>query len=136
MWDSRRLIVALLLLAPALTLQAQADWTTVNQEAVWVNAFVDHGLSSRTALWFDGHLRRDGLGERPQQLLLRPGFQVTVRPGLRIAAGYAYIATAPYGESPNGHWWNLFYGLAGYSRKGSSTKMRAMWIPIQLSGQD
>lgn len=102
MWDSRRLIVALLLLAPALTLQAQADWTTVNQEAVWVNAFVDHGLSSRTALWFDGHLRRDGLGERPQQLLLRPGFQVTVRPGLRIAAGYAYIATAPYGESPNG----------------------------------
>ena len=41
-----------------------------------------------------------------------------------------------YGETPNGHWWNLLYGLAGYTRRGASTKMRAMWIPIQLSGQD
>jgi hypothetical protein len=40
-----------------------------------------------------------------------------------------------YGKTPNGHWWNLLYGLAGYTRQGSSTKMRAMWIPIQLSGQ-
>ncbi len=94
--------MALLLLAPASTLGAQADWTSVNQAAVWVNGFVDHGLSSRTALWFDGHWRRDGLGARPQQLLLRPGVQVTLRPGLRVAAGYAFIATAPYGESPNG----------------------------------
>jgi hypothetical protein len=41
-----------------------------------------------------------------------------------------------YGETPNGHWWNLLYGLAGYSRRGSSTKMRALWIPIQLSGNE
>lgn len=98
----RALILALLLLAPAATLRAQADWTTVNQAAVWVNATVDHALSARSALWFDGHWRRDGLGAQPQQVLLRPGVQVTLRPGLRVAAGYAYIATAPYGESPNG----------------------------------
>jgi hypothetical protein len=41
-----------------------------------------------------------------------------------------------YGETPNGHWWNVLYGLAGYSKRGSSTKMRAMWIPIQLSGRE
>jgi hypothetical protein len=41
-----------------------------------------------------------------------------------------------YGETPNGHWWNVLYGLAGYTRNGASTKMRAMWIPIQLSGQN
>lgn len=38
-----------------------------------------------------------------------------------------------YGETPNGHWWNVFYGLAGYTREGTSTKMRTLWIPIQLS---
>jgi len=38
-----------------------------------------------------------------------------------------------YGESPDGHWWNLLYGLAGYERQGSATKVRAMWIPIGLS---
>jgi hypothetical protein len=38
-----------------------------------------------------------------------------------------------YGESPNGHWWNLFYGMAGYTREGKSSKMRTLYIPIQLS---
>jgi hypothetical protein len=61
---------------------------------------VDHAVSERTALWFDGHWRRDGLGSDPQQLLLRPGVQVTLRPGLRVGGGYGYIATAPYGEAP------------------------------------
>ena len=89
---------ALLCTAP---LAAQSDWTTVQQPATWINSFVDHDISARTALWFDGHWRRMELGAPPQQLLLRPGVQVTLRPGLRVGAGYAYIATAPYGESPN-----------------------------------
>jgi hypothetical protein len=38
-----------------------------------------------------------------------------------------------YGESPNGHWWNILYGLAGYTREGTMTKMRAAYIPIKLS---
>jgi hypothetical protein len=41
-----------------------------------------------------------------------------------------------YGETPDGHWWNFLYGLAGYTRRGDMTKMRALWIPIQLSGED
>ena len=39
-----------------------------------------------------------------------------------------------YGEAPGGHWWNVLYGLAGYSRQGETTKMRTLWIPIELSG--
>ncbi len=38
-----------------------------------------------------------------------------------------------YGETPDGHFWNVLYGLAGYERKGSMTKMRTLWIPIPLS---
>jgi hypothetical protein len=38
-----------------------------------------------------------------------------------------------YGETPNGHWWNVLYGLAGYTRSGAMTKMRLMWVPITLS---
>lgn len=38
-----------------------------------------------------------------------------------------------YGETPQGHWWNVLYGLAGYTRSGAATKMRLLWIPIQLS---
>jgi hypothetical protein len=38
-----------------------------------------------------------------------------------------------YGETPNGHWWNVLYGLAGYTRTGTTTKMRTFWVPITLT---
>jgi hypothetical protein len=41
-----------------------------------------------------------------------------------------------YGETPEGHWWKLLYGLAGYTRRGEMTKMYAGWIPFVLSGKD
>ena len=75
-------------------------WTTAQQSASWYGAFVDHAITDRTSLWFDGQWRRMGLAAEPQQLLLRPGVQRTIAPGVRVAAGYAYIATAPYGKTP------------------------------------
>ncbi|MFT3770767.1 MAG: hypothetical protein QM820_35535 [Minicystis sp.] len=38
-----------------------------------------------------------------------------------------------YGQSPTGHWWNVLYGLAGYTREGTMSKVRALYIPIKLS---
>jgi hypothetical protein len=85
----------------AAPLSAQAGrWSTEQQAASWYGAFVDHAVTDRTALWFDGQWRRMGLVNEPQQLLLRPGIQRTIAPGVRVAAGYAYIATAPYGKTP------------------------------------
>jgi hypothetical protein len=97
----RPLAALCLLLAPVAAAAQGAAWNTVQQPAMWLNAFVDHSLTDRTAFWFDGHWRRMEFGREPQQLLLRPGFQVTLRPGVRVGAGYTYVATAPYGESPN-----------------------------------
>lgn len=39
-----------------------------------------------------------------------------------------------YGETPDGHWWNVLYGLAGYTRRGKMTQVRTLWIPITTSG--
>ena len=41
-----------------------------------------------------------------------------------------------YGETPDGHWWNVLYGLAGYTRQGKTTRMRTLYIPITLSDGD
>ncbi|MBK9265435.1 MAG: hypothetical protein IPM54_37320 [Polyangiaceae bacterium] len=38
-----------------------------------------------------------------------------------------------FGNSPVGHWWNVLYGLAGYTREGAMSKMRLLYIPITLS---
>ena len=41
-----------------------------------------------------------------------------------------------YGETPDGHWWNVLYGLAGYTRRGKMAQVRTLWIPITVSGAD
>jgi len=97
----RPLVPLIILLSPLTTVAQGADWTTVQQPAIWVNATVDQAVTKRTALWFDGHWRRMEFGREPQQVLVRPGVVVTLRPGLRVGAGYTYAATAPYGESPS-----------------------------------
>ena len=103
----QRRLVGLLLLGvggPASMLSAQTasstDWITREQEAMWVGAFVDQPVTPRVALWFDGSWRRMDLGQRPQQLLLRPGVQITLAPGVRLGGGYGYVASAPYGRLP------------------------------------
>lgn len=35
-----------------------------------------------------------------------------------------------YGSTPDGHFINVFYGFAGYSRRGADTTVRLFWIPI------
>lgn len=77
-----------------------ASWPTTHQPSLWVVTSWEHELSDRTSLWFDGNWRRMGIGEEPQQLLLRPGVIRTIAPGLRVGGGYTYVATAPYGELP------------------------------------
>lgn len=92
-------VAAALHLPGAVTAHAQ-PWITRHQDAAWVGAFVDQPVTTRTALWFDGSWRRMDFGTEPQQLLLRPGVQVTLAPGVRVAAGYGWIATQPYGALP------------------------------------
>ena len=92
---------ALVFAVVAAPLPGQSNaWTAEHQAASWYGAFVDHALTDKTALWFDAQWRRMGLVNEPQQLLIRPGLQRTIAPGVRVAGGYAYIATAPYGELP------------------------------------
>ena len=54
-----------------------------------------------------------------------------------VAGGTAWefhlFPALSFGASPTGHWWNVLYGLAGYTREGTKSKMRALYIPITLS---
>lgn len=101
---SSLLVVAPLLTAWAPTLVAQTTpWISRHQNAVWLGTFVDQPLNPRWALWFDGQWRRLDAGQQPQQVLIRPGVLFTVAPGVRLGAGYGYVATAPYGALPIAH---------------------------------
>ncbi len=39
-----------------------------------------------------------------------------------------------YGREPEGYFWNVLFGLAGYTRRGTDAYVRAFWIPFQVDG--
>jgi hypothetical protein len=52
----------------------------------------------------------------------------------RVAGGndwqFHLLPLFSYGEDPRGHFWNVLFGLAGYSRHGTATETRVLWIPF------
>lgn len=55
----------------------------------------------------------------------------------RVAGGldwqFHFAPLFSYGEHPEGHFWNVLFGLAGYSRSGPNATVRALWIPIPVA---
>ncbi len=56
----------------------------------------------------------------------------------KVAGGHDWsfhvLPLFSYGENPSGYFWNVLFGLAGFTRDGSADTMRAFWIPIPLGG--
>ena len=38
-----------------------------------------------------------------------------------------------YGQSPGGYWWNVLFGLVGFDKEPTRTRIKAFWIPITVS---
>ncbi len=58
--------------------------------------FGDHPLTSTWALHLEGQFRREDLGQRPEQLLLRPGVTSNLGHGLTTLVAYTYLRGYPY----------------------------------------
>ena len=58
----------------------------------------------------------------------------------RVSGGldwqFHFVPLFSYGENPSGYFWNVLFGVAGYKRQGSLSQMKALWLPITLSGTD
>ncbi|MDP9150225.1 MAG: hypothetical protein M3O36_09835 [Myxococcota bacterium] len=56
----------------------------------------------------------------------------------RVAGGHDWqfhlVPLFSYGESPNGYFWNVLFGLAGFTRQGTGGQVRALWIPFDFGG--
>jgi hypothetical protein len=52
----------------------------------------------------------------------------------RVAGGndwqFHFAPLFSYGEDPRGYFWNVLFGLAGYSHHGTETQTRVFWIPF------
>ena len=67
----------------------------------WYMYFGDHQLGqSPFGIHFDGQWRRQGIGQKWQQFLLRPGMNYDISPTAQVSGGYAFINSYPYGDYP------------------------------------
>ncbi len=47
---------------------------------------------------------------------------------------FHFVPLFSYGENPSGYFWNVLFGLAGYSQYATSGQVRALWIPFNVGG--
>ncbi len=47
---------------------------------------------------------------------------------------FHFLPLFSYGANPQGYWWNVLFGLAGYDHEGSYSRIKAFWIPITTGG--
>jgi hypothetical protein len=56
----------------------------------------------------------------------------------RVAGGLEWqfhlLPLFSYGEHPGGYFWNVLFGLAGYTRDGTQGEVRALWVPFKVGG--
>lgn len=91
------------LLMPSARAGAQAAArTTVTNSNAWFSYTGDHPVTrgSKTGVLLELQARRSDLGADWQQFLARGGVTHTLAPAVRVAAGYAFVRTYPYGEAP------------------------------------
>lgn len=91
------LTVILLAVAPSF---AQTDRIRDTNFNSWFMYFGDHKVSQKWGVHLEGQYRRNSIGQKPQQLLLRPGINYDINSNVMLTAGYAYVYTTPYGDHP------------------------------------
>lgn len=47
---------------------------------------------------------------------------------------FHFLPVFSYGEDPGGYFWNVLFGLAGYSNHTTGKEVRAFWLPIDFGG--
>jgi hypothetical protein len=85
---------------------------------------------NRTTIGFPVYWRfADGQDDSVTQVAVN-----TVYMQKKVAGGtdwqFHFAPLFSYGEDPQGYFWNVLFGLAGYSHHGTATQTRVFWIPF------
>jgi hypothetical protein len=95
------LTLLLCLMAPAALRAQEPNRISDPNFHAWYMYFGDHPIGEGPwGLHFDGQWRRQGVGQKWQQLLLRPGVNYDFTPHVQASGGYAFIESHPYGRFP------------------------------------
>ena len=85
------------LLIPTVVL---AQRLTEDNNNLWITYLGDHRISKHWSFHTEAHWRRAELGQRWQQLLLRPAVNYHLNDKVMLTLGYSYYTTYSYGDYP------------------------------------
>ncbi len=91
-----RLLLALAALIPTLAQAQHPNPTAGAERSAWYMYFGDHPLTPTWGIHLEGQFRREDLGQRPEQLLLRPGVTYSLGHGITTLFAYTYLRGYPY----------------------------------------
>lgn len=66
------------------------------ERSAWYMYFGDHPISSAWAIHLEGQYRREDLGQRWEQFLVRPGIDYDLGHGLSMLVAYTYLRDYPF----------------------------------------
>ncbi|MBU3676880.1 MAG: DUF2490 domain-containing protein, partial [Chitinophagaceae bacterium] len=92
--------ILLLILSLGVSKDALAQRVHANQAHAWFAYTTQIKLNQHLGVHIEGQWRREALGLKPQQLLLRGGLMYNILPNLQATLGYAFVQTSPYGAFP------------------------------------
>lgn len=93
----RRALGTLLCFACPFVAQAQqSEPISGARRSAWYMYFGDHPLTENWSVHLEGQFRREDLGQRWEQLLLRPGVSRSFGHGISSLVAYTYLRDYPY----------------------------------------
>lgn len=66
------------------------------ERSAWYMYFGDHPVSTNWSVHLEGQYRREGLGQRWEQLLIRPGISYKLGHGMSTLVAYTYLRGYPF----------------------------------------
>ncbi len=66
------------------------------ERSTWLMYFGDHPVAKKFSIHLEGQYRRQGLGNRWEQLLVRPGIGYKLPHGMSVLAAYTYLRDYPF----------------------------------------
>jgi hypothetical protein len=97
-------LVAIALCAVPSPSRAQEEFrTTDDRSGVWLTYSGEHALAERSLFMFDLSIRRGDFASVWRTLLVRPGVQWQLTPGVRLGGGYTFSYVYPAGSQNGGY---------------------------------
>ncbi|MGI4757942.1 MAG: DUF2490 domain-containing protein [Janthinobacterium lividum] len=73
-----------------------ADPSGGAERSAWYMYFGDHPVSEKFSVHLEGQFRRQGMGQRWEQLLVRPGVGYKLPHGMSVLVAYTYLRNYPF----------------------------------------